>query len=146
MDARATASLALLFLLLATPVRSQQVIATVTVADDPTGVTVDPVSGRVFVASYDTGEITVIDPATNEPEEATLPVGAVLTGVAVNAAARRLYAADAGAGQVIVINLETGKIAARVATGREPYGLHPDPATGALYVTNHGDSALAIVD
>src|SRR5688572_1487815 len=129
MDARIAAALALLFLLLAPPVRSQQVIATVTVEKDPTGVAVDPVSGRVFVASYDTGGITVIDAATNEPEEATLPVGAVLTGVAVNAAARRLYAADAGTGQVIVINLETGRVAARIGTGLQPYGLQPDPAT-----------------
>src|SRR5687768_1980721 len=107
MYARVTAPLALLFLLLATPSPAQRVIATIPVADDPTGIAVDPVSRRVFVASYDTGEVTIIDAATGEPDAATLPVGAVLTGVAVNAAARRLYVADAATGQVIVINLET---------------------------------------
>jgi YVTN family beta-propeller protein len=65
--------------------------------------------------------------------------------VALAADESRLYVTNAGSSSLSVIQLETGSVS-RVAVGRDPEGLTLSPDGRFLWVANHGDGTVMVLD
>ena len=62
----------------------------------------NPVTNKIYVANHDSGNVTVIDGATNATT--TVPVGTGPYAVAVNPVTNKIYVANANSGNVTVID------------------------------------------
>jgi YVTN family beta-propeller protein len=78
------------------------------------------------------------------PSEIALTLGQP-TAIEFSADGRRAYVAAFGSGKVGVLD-STGRVLQRIAVGFGPGGLALDEARARLYVLNHLDASLSIVD
>lgn len=125
---------------------SYQSLATISVGDQPAGVTVDPEGQRAYVSNPGGGTVSVID------IDALSVVGTYKIGdgpLALIAGAKTLYVADWYADVVSVIDtsaplngsgLTEPRILARYPVGRSPSGLVLSPDEHTLYVSNRDDN------
>ena len=78
------------FLLTSAPqLQAQTVTATVTAGICPDAVAINPVTNKIYVANYNSGDVTVIDGATNTT--ATVTAGTHPWAVAVNPVTDKIY-------------------------------------------------------
>ena len=68
LNARHHGALCLLLLALVAPASAQRVVTTLPAGERPVGLAVDSATGRVFVASYSSGALTVIDAKSSPPK------------------------------------------------------------------------------
>jgi DNA-binding beta-propeller fold protein YncE len=119
------------------------IAATWPVGHNPTGIAVDPVDGRVYVANEGTvmpdgtGRVFVVDPASGAVSQIQTSGASDL--VALDVGARRLYSSNANR-TVDVIDLETQGIVATVPVGG--LGIAVDETTHYVYVAGGNDIAL----
>jgi YVTN family beta-propeller protein len=114
---------------------------------------------RAFVTSQRDREVVEVDLASVRVVR-RIAVGAQATSVVGNRAGTRLYVADAGSDSVSIVDLAAGRAIATVPTtappdavpaslaplrGSNPNGLALAPDERTLYVTNGGNSTLAVV-
>ena len=133
---------------------TNNVITTVSVGNDPFGISVNSATNKIYVANecgndvtcafpYAAGTVTVIDGATNNPS--TVNVGFDPTTLAVNQITNKIYVANqcgsdpncAGDGTVSVIDGASNGVIATVPTEVDPYGVAVNSATNKIYVTNY---------
>lgn len=81
----------------------KNVIATVAAGADPRAVAVNPATNRIYVANETSGDVTVIDGATNLAL-ATVKVGPRPQYIAVSAATNRIFVSNAGDSTLSVID------------------------------------------
>src|SRR5260370_17845806 len=84
------------------PIAPQTVITTMNVGINPAGIAVNPVTGKIYVASFGSSAVAVIDPATNAASLVT--VGTQPIAVAVNPLTNKIYIANSGSNNVTVID------------------------------------------
>ena len=122
-------------------------MATVPVGQTPVGLTVSPDGSHVYVPDYGSGDVSVIDTAT-ETLVATVPVGANPHSAAVSPDGSTVYVTDAGSGTVSVISTATETLtstvqrrrrAARHRAGRGATG-------GSGYVADFGAASVSAVN
>ena len=105
---------------------------------------VDPVTGRVFAASFDTGKIMVIDPRsltiTKTVNTRTSP-----SKLAIDATRRLVYTANLQKRTITVLDADTARIIATVPTNAPVHTIVVDPDTGKVYGTQHQSGRLTIV-
>ena len=118
----------------------------------PTAVDTDPITRRVYVASFLTPTISVISEETNTVVDTiTFPPGPdgslpEFDGVAVNPVTSRLYASDPRAGLVYVVDLRHGnQILTNIPTAA-PNGIAVNPRTNKIYVSAFFPSTVTIID
>jgi YVTN family beta-propeller protein len=75
---------------------------TVTAGTYPWAVAVNPVTNKIYVANYNSNNVTMIDGATNA--KTTVPVGSTPQAVAVNPVTNKIYVANRGTNNVTVID------------------------------------------
>ncbi|MFZ2240147.1 MAG: YncE family protein, partial [Gordonia amarae] len=105
---------------------------------------VDPVTGRIFAASFDTGKISVIDPDSLTITK-TVATGTSPNKLAIDARRRLVYTANLQARTITVLDADSAKVIATVPTGAPVHTIAVDPATGAVYGTQHQSGRLTIV-
>jgi YVTN family beta-propeller protein len=69
------------------------------------------------------------------------PVQLLLDG-----AGRRLFVACEGTHEVLIVDPRKRRVEARIATGREPFGMALSPDESLLYVSHRWDNDVAVVD
>jgi len=119
----------------------------VNVGTDPWGVAVNPDGKKVYVANWESSNVSVIDIATNTVT-ATVPVGYEPSGVAVNPAGTKVYVTHDGSDTVSVIDTATNTLTATVPIGSySSYGVAVTPDGTKVYVT-HDDShdTVSVID
>ncbi|MDO8266202.1 MAG: YncE family protein, partial [Moraxellaceae bacterium] len=105
-------------------------------------VAVNPVTNKVYVANYVSGNVTVIDGATSSV--ATVTVGACPRAVAVNPVTNKVYVANELGKNVTVIDGATNT-ATTVCAGNQPYAVAVNPVTNKVYVANYY-GAVTVID
>lgn len=105
---------------------------------------VDPATGRVYVASYDTGKISVIDPASLSVVN-TIATGTTPNKIAIDGKRGLIYTANLQKRTVTVIDAGTQKIIATIPTGVAVNTIAVDPRTGLLYGSQHQAGNLTII-
>jgi YVTN family beta-propeller protein len=124
-------------------VRGQTVTATVAAGAEPYAVAVNPVTNMVYVANYDSGDVTVIDGATNAAT--TVPVGTNPCAVGANWATNKIYVANFNSQGVTVID-GASNATTTVAMGSNPQAIAVNPVTNLVYVTNTGYSTVTVIN
>ena len=129
------------------PVRAQNVIATVPVGPNPVAVAVNPLTNKIYVAGGSV--VTVIDGETNRT--ATVAVGRAPIAIAVNQVTNKIYVANRGnilaniRGSVTEIDGATNS----TTTIRDPNATFPSAiavnfVTDKIYVTNYSHNVTVI--
>lgn len=114
---------------------------------------------HAYVASQRDHEVVDVNLAAAAVER-RIPVGAQPTALVANRAGTRLYVADAGSDAVSIVDLAAGRELTRIPTtapvdsvppglaplrGSNPNALALSPDERTLYVTNGGNSTLAVL-
>lgn len=134
---------------------AQTVVATVTAGVAPEGVAVDTVTNKIYVANYVSGNVTVIDGATNSTT--TVPAGIHPVAVAVNEATNKIYVAIRGdcsplgncasRGGVLVIDGATNSTTTVTDPNTNgPIALAVNSATNKIYVANLFSGYVTVID
>jgi YVTN family beta-propeller protein len=112
----------------------------------PEGVAANPNTNRVYVANYDSDNVSVIDGAGNAVV-ATVPMGyGGPYGVAVNPNTNRIYFANRGSTTLRVMDGATNSVVATVHVGSVPGGVAADPNANRIYVANCASNTVSVVD
>jgi YVTN family beta-propeller protein len=117
--------------------------ATVVAGTSPSAVAVNPVTNRIYIANWNSANVTVIDGATNAT--ATVAAGANPSAVAVNPVTNKIYVANQSSASVTVIDGATNATAT-VAAGTSSYAVAVNPVTNKTYVANHGSANVTVID
>jgi len=115
------------------------------VGSDPSRVAVTPDGKYVYVTDHGSGNVDVIDTATNSVV-ATVPVGAAPYDIAITPDGKHAYVADSGSGNVDVIDTATNTVTATIPVGAQPYGVAITPDGRTAYVSNQGAGTVTPID
>ena len=138
-------------LLMAGQCFAESVVTTVP-SQAPTAIDADPITRRVYVASFLTPTIQVISEDTNTAVDTiTFPAGPdgqlpEFDGVAVNPVTSRLYASDPRSGLVYVVDLRNGNQILTHIPVPAANGIAVNPRTNKIYVSALFPSTVTIID
>src|SRR3989475_327574 len=117
------------------------VIATIPVGDYPFGVAYDSGNGYVYVANYNSNNVSIISGTT---VVATIPVGGGPSGIAYDSGNGYVYVANLASNNTSVISGTT--VLATVAVGNGPNGVAYNSAHGYVYVTNCYSNTVPVIN
>ncbi len=120
---------------------TNNVIATITVGVDPSGVAITPNGQFAYVTNSNTDNVSVIDTSTNHVI-ATVPVGAGPFGIAITPNGQFAYVANSTS--VSVINTSTNTVIATVLAPLRPNEIAITSDSQFAYVTISIDEVLVI--
>jgi len=122
---------------------SNEVVATIGVGRWPDAIAVDVETNTIYVANARSNNINVIDGATNRVIN-VIPLAIDIGGLAVDSRLDRLYVTITSMDRLAV--WEKGKVVGEILVGRHPTDVAVNEMTGRIYVVNHVDSSLSVVD
>lgn len=105
---------------------------------------VDPKTGRVFAASFDTGKISVIDPNSLAIVK-TISTGTTPNKIVIDANRRLVYTSNLQRRSFTVLNADTASLIGTIPAGAPVHSLVVDPATGTVYATQHQSGNLTVM-
>ncbi len=117
----------------------------------PTGVGVDTVTNRIFVANSRDNAIYVVN-GNNNTVIGTITHAAINNpqGVAVNSVSRKVYVANAGSNSVLVLDADAMTVSKEITgLGASPNAIAIDTGTNMVYVTDFNssyDTAVSIIN
>src|SRR2546425_436196 len=117
------------------------VIATIPVGDYPFGVAYDSGNGYVYVANYNSNNVSIISGTT---VVATIPVGGGPSGIAYDSGNGYVYVANLASNNTSVISGTT--VLATVAVGNGPNGGGYNSGNGYVYVTNFYSNTVSVIN
>jgi len=117
-------------------VATQQVIRSIKVPAEPTGMALSPDGVKLYVTcAGPTNTVCEVNPGSGQVT-ATLSAGHTATGAAVTPDGKQLYVCNRFNNDVSVIDLELRKETARLAAVREPCAAAVTPDGRSVYVLN----------
>ncbi|GAB09097.1 hypothetical protein GOARA_028_00080 [Gordonia araii NBRC 100433] len=106
---------------------------------------VDPNTGRIWASSFDTGKISIIDPASLRVVK-TIDTKSSPSKLAIDAQRRLVYTANLQKKTITVLNADSGAILKTIPTGgKAVHTIVVDPATGIVYGTQHISGQLTVL-
>ncbi|MBE0343801.1 YncE family protein, partial [Paenibacillus sp. 28ISP30-2] len=100
---------------------------------------------RIFVANFNSNDVSVIDGATNTVI-ATIPVGVNPAGVGVNPFTNRIYVGNLNSDDVSVIDGITDTVITTIPAGDGASSVGVNTATNAIYIANFNDSTVSVIN
>jgi YVTN family beta-propeller protein len=131
------------------PATAQTLIGTVGVGMGPDAVAHNSVTNKIYVANYDSNNITVIDGVTSQTT--TVGVGTEPWAIAVNPVTNKIYVVNDCpnppfcTGTLTVIDGATNDTATLIL-GYWPFKVAVNTVTNKIYVTLSGEDAVAVID
>jgi len=122
-----------------TAVHGDTVALTIQAGISPSGVAVNPSTGRIYVANRGDGTISVIDSAT-KIVVGTITVGDIPAELAVNPATNRLYLTYSDNNITTVIDGSTGQVVGNIAVPQNVKAIAVNSVTNTIYLTGGGSS------
>ncbi|MGY1812032.1 protein kinase domain-containing protein [Blastococcus sp. SYSU D00820] len=119
------------------------VVAELPAGTSPHSVAVSPDGSLVAVVAFDSGDLHVIDTASNTVV-ATQQVGAQPQDVTWAPDGAHLYTADVRGGTMTVVDTETWQVTASPPTGSSPTSVAVSPDGTRAYVTNLDDATVTV--
>lgn len=109
-----------------------------------TAMVFDPTNGEIYVANWDSSNVTAIDGSTGATVT-TIPVGSNPEALAFNSAQNTVYVANSGSDNVSVISATSNTVIATIDVGVRPCAVTVDSANGDFYVANFGSQNVSVV-
>lgn len=124
-------------------IATQQTVGSIPIAGGPTGITVLPATGRVYVASLGNNTVTAIEGLR---AVATISVGSGPHGLALSPDGSRLYVTHSYSNSVSVINTAANTVETTITVGNNPFGVAVNPVSSQAYVTVLRASNVAVIN
>jgi YVTN family beta-propeller protein len=128
-----------------TYVHADSVEGTISVGTRPVQIAITSDNATAYVTNYDSGNISVIDLATNQVTN-TISVGVRPVGIALSPDNSKAYVALSGAAQVVVINLSNATITHTISVGISPYEIALTADGTFAYVTNFTSNTVSKIN
>ena len=128
-----------LFCLFVPSLYADWVTDSVAAGDGPQAISVNPITNKIYVANTVSGNVTVIDGATNDTT--TVDVGSDPYSVVVNTNTNKIYVTNAGDNSVTVIDGATDLVDTTIDVGEAPIIACVNPTTNMIYTANGGGSS-----
>lgn len=106
---------------------------------------VSPATNKIYVANYDSNDVSVIDGATNTVTRVADPNATSPIAVAVNPITNKVYVANYASTNITVIDGATNSIST-VRTGSQPYAVAVNPVSNKIYVANWANANVTVID
>ena len=133
------------------PLMADSVLTTITVGTELTGVAVNPVTNKIYVQVNSTGQLAVIDGATNQVKT-LIDVGRFAISVAVNPITNRIYASGCGLSpcNITVIDGNTDTVITRIPIDSGSLlgiqGIAVNPITNRIYAVDSDNAQYIVID
>jgi YVTN family beta-propeller protein len=118
--------------------------ATQPVADYVSAIVVDPLTGDVYVANWDSSNVTILN-GSSGAVIAHVPVGLYPDALVLDSS-HDLFVANSGSNNVSVISTTTHALAATVPVGVQPCALAFSTDSREVYVANIGSGTVSVID
>jgi len=106
-------------------------------------IAIDAKLDKVFLAGYEDTNLTLVDASPKVVGK--VAAGIHLWGLAVNEGTHTLYATRSGNAELVALDEVSGTMKI-VPVGRIPCVVAVNPTTNMIYVVNHGDDTVTVVD
>jgi YVTN family beta-propeller protein len=107
-------------------------------------IVVDTKRDRAYLIGWEGTSLTVLD--SKPAIVGKIPMGGMhLWGMAVDEAAGKLYVTRAGKAELAIVDETSGSVT-NIATGATPCAVAMNPTTKLIYVVNHEDDAVTVID
>ena len=113
--------------------------------DGPDKVNVNPNTNMIYVNNRDSGNVTVIDGATNT-FITNISVGSDPDDVVIDQTTNRIYVNNRNSDSVSVIDGSTNALITNVPLGDFPDDVQVNPDTNRIYVNNRDGNSLSVID
>lgn len=121
------------------------IAASITVGNNPFGVSVSNDGTRVYVSNYSSNSVSVINTSTNTVIS-TISVGTFPMGIIVSADGSRVYVANQISNNVSVINTATNTVIATIPVSLQPQGVAISADGTRLYVANVNSNNVSVIN
>src|SRR5205807_24321 len=111
---------------------------------DPSGMAFNPGNGRIYLANFGTGKVSVISDTTNNIA-ATITVGNNPFGALFNPLNQKVYISDYSSAILSKIDPATNTVIANLSAGNGPWNIALDTVNGLLYITNLGSNTVTVI-
>jgi YVTN family beta-propeller protein len=118
--------------------------ATVAVGTDPFGLSLNPVTNKIYVTNSTDGTVTVIDGATSAASS-VVSVGNTPRDLAVNPTTNQVYVSNLNDNTVTVLDGLTNATVT-LNTGSTPFFVAANPVTNQAYVVNLNSNSVTVID
>ncbi|MFE5175290.1 beta-propeller fold lactonase family protein [Streptomyces sp. NPDC056601] len=127
--------------------RASTSVLSMPVDKSPQGVAASPNGRRVYVTSYSSGSVSVIDPNTDRTVGKPIPVGHNPERMTVSPDGRRVYVTSYSSDSVSVIDTTTDRTVGKpIPVGDNPEGVAVSPDGRRLYVVNGISASVSVID
>jgi YVTN family beta-propeller protein len=107
-------------------------------------IVIDKKRDRAYLIGWEGTSLTVLDSKPTIIGKIKMG-GMHLWGMAVDEAAGKLYVTRAGNAELAIVDEATGSVT-NIATGATPCAVAMNPATKLIYIVNHEDNTVTVVD
>src|SRR2546426_98557 len=111
---------------------------------DPSGMAFNPGNGRIYLANFGMGKVSVISDTTNNIV-ATITVGSNPFGALYDPLNQKVYISDYSSAVLSKIDPVTNTVIANLSAGNGPWNIALDTVNGLLYVTNLGSDTVTVI-
>ncbi len=107
-------------------------------------IVIDTKRDRAYLIGWEATSLTVLD--SNPAIIGKIKMGGMhLWGMAIDEAAGKLYVTRAGNAELAIVDEASGSVT-NIATGATPCAVAVNSATNLVYVVNHEDNTVAVID
>ena len=111
---------------------------------DPSGMAFNPGNGRIYLANFGMGKVSVVSDTTNNIV-ATIAVGNNPFGALYDPLNQKVYISDYTSAMLSKIDPATNTVIANLSAGNGPWNIALDTANGLLYITNLGSNTVTAI-
>ena len=123
-----------------------RVVARIPVDGGPRSLATDATGQRLYVTSFNNGNLTIINTATDAVEVViALPISGAFA-IAISPEDDRAYITGHADGVVVVVDLASGDVIESITVGTDPRGLSFSPAGDRLFVTTSSSGEIYVFD
>jgi YVTN family beta-propeller protein len=116
------------------------------VGSGPSGIAYDPANNRLYIADFDSNNITVVNATTDQPVGPGIPEPYGPIAIFFDPDNGDLYAANWGGGNVTIIDAATGdQVGTGLSVGAGPDAFAYDPDNGRIYVAASQSGSLQVI-
>ncbi|MBV9793759.1 MAG: protein kinase [Actinobacteria bacterium] len=123
---------------------TKKLVGTIATAPNPHWITVGQ-NGLLYVTNHTSGEITVINPNTNQVVK-VFPVGETPHAIYASPTTSRLAVTSYGGAEVFIVSTVTDKVVATIPVGREPLDVEYSPDGRYICTANSEDNTVSVID
>ena len=124
---------------------AHQTYRTIPVGANPIGIAYDSGHDRIYVANANSGDLSVIDAATNTVIGTPIQVKPLPWEIAYDPDNRELYITDA-IRSVNVVDTSNNAVIGNIQVRSGPHGIAYDPANKEVYVANQGFGTVTVIN